>query len=155
MSVAPVEAVEAQPQAKPLVQRVLFSAALGTLAVIIGAVAWGVLAYFASSVYVYVAFILGFVVASAILVPLKPIHKAVALLFLPVAVAATLLSIVLGESLWTVLALMREYEATASEALTVVVNNLGDVLTAQDTLVSLVLGLIGGLIGYFATWKDL
>jgi len=150
-------AVQPQPakEAKPLPMRILFSAAWGTLAIVVGAVIWGLVAYFANSVYVVIAFFLGMVIASAILLPLKPIHKALALLFLPLGVGATLLSIVMGESLFTVLVLMRDYQAAVPEALTAVVDNLGEMLTMQDTVVSLVLGLIGGLIGYFATWKDL
>jgi hypothetical protein len=112
-------------------------------------------AYFSNSVYVVIAFFLGMIVASAILLPLKPIHKALALVFLPVAVIATLLSIVLGESLFTVLILIRDFQATVPEALTTVVDNLGEIFAAQDTLISLALGLVGGLIGFFATWKDL
>jgi hypothetical protein len=152
MTVTPVEA---QPQPKPLLLRVLFSTAWGTLAIVVGAAIWGLVAYFSNSVYVVIAFFLGMIVASAILLPLKPIHKALALVFLPVAVIATLLSIVLGESLFTVLILIRDFQATVPEALTTVVDNLGEIFAAQDTLISLALGLVGGLIGFFATWKDL
>ena len=95
---------------------------------------WGLVAYFSNSVYVIIAFFIGLAVASAILIPISPIHKAVALIFLPIALAGTLLSILLGESLFTVLVLMRDYEATVPEALTAVVDGIGEVLAAKDAL---------------------
>ncbi len=120
-----------------------------------GAVIWGLVAYFSNSVYVIIAFFLGLVVAAAILLPLHPIHKAVALIFLPIAIAGTLLSILLGESLFTVLVLIRDYQASIPEALTAVADGLGDILAAKDAGIGLVLGLIGGVIGFFYAWKDL
>jgi hypothetical protein len=149
----------AQPQpvkeSKPFLLRCFFSLAWGTLAIVVGAVIWGLVAYFSNSIYIFIAFFLGLAVAAAILLPLSPIHKAVALIFLPVALAGTLLSILLGESLFAVLGLMRDYEATVPEALTAVVEGMSDILSARDTLGSLAVGGIGGLIGFFYAWKDL
>jgi|PlaIllAssembly_1097288.scaffolds.fasta_scaffold605236_2 hypothetical protein len=143
------------PESKPLLLRFFFALAWGSLVIVVGAVIWGLVAYFTNSVYVIIAFFLGLAVSAAILLPLKPIHKAVALIFLPVALAGTLLSILLGESLYTVLFLIRDYQASVPDALITVVEQFNDILAAKDTLGSLALGGIGGLIGYFATWKDL
>ncbi|MBN1440868.1 MAG: hypothetical protein JW929_15785 [Anaerolineales bacterium] len=156
MSTAPAEE---QPQAakpsQPVLLRFFFSLAWGSLAIVLGAAAWGLLAYFTNSVYSFIAIILGLAVAAAIVLPLSPIHKAVALLFLPAAVGGTLLSILLGETLFQILVMMREYQASFPEALGAAVDGFQEILALKDTLVSLGFGLIGALIGFFATWKDL
>jgi hypothetical protein len=113
------------------------------------------IAYFANSVYVMVAIIIGLAVAYAIVMPLQPIHKAVALLFFPVAAAATLLAILLGEMLYVVLVLIRDSQYTFLEAFTATVEGIGEILQMKDTLASGVLGLIGAVVGFFAAWKDL
>jgi hypothetical protein len=122
---------------------------------LVGAVIWGLVAYFSNIVYVIIAVFIGLVVSSAILMPLSPMHKAVALIFLPVAVAGSLLSILLGESLFTILYLIRDNHASVIEAVTATLDNFGGILALKDTKASLALGLIGALIGYFMTWKDL
>jgi hypothetical protein len=143
------------PEPGPLVLRFFFSLAWGTLAIAAGAAVWGLVAYFSNSIYWFIALFLGLAVAAAILLPLHPIHKAVALLFLPAAVGGTLLSILLGETLFNILALMRDYQASFPDALSAAAEGIGEILAMQDTLLSLAVGLIGALIGFFVTWKDL
>ena len=50
---------------------------------------------------------------------------------------------------------MRDQHASVIEAVTATLDNLGVILTLKNTKASLALGLIGAILGYFMTWKDL
>jgi hypothetical protein len=149
------EKEQPQSQPQPLSLRVFFALALGTLALVLGAVIWGLVGYFSNSVYVIIAVLIGMALAAAMLLPLRPIQKKIALIFLPIAIIATLLSILLGEMLYVVLFLMRDYEATLGEALLATVDALGEILSSSDTVMSGILGLVGALVGFFSIWRRL
>jgi hypothetical protein len=152
---APAPAAAPEPEPKPLPLRFFFSLAWGTFAIAAGAAVWGLAAYFSNSIYWIIAVFLGLAVSAAILLPLAPMRKAVALLFLPVAVGGTLLSILLGETLFTILALMRDYQASFPDALSAAVEGIREIVAMEDTLLSLGVGLVGSVIGFFGAWRSL
>jgi hypothetical protein len=149
------EEEQTQPEPQPLSLRFLFALALGTLTLAVGAVVWGLVAYFSNSVFFIIAVFIGMAAAAATLLPLRPIRKSTALVFLPVAILGTLASIMLGESIYVVLFLMRDTQATLAEALTAVADGLGEILSSSDSVTSGIFGLIGSVVGFFSIWRQL
>lgn len=138
---------------EPLPLRVLFSLALGTFTVVLGAFLWGVSGYYSDRVYLIFGLLIGVGAAAAILWPLRPIAKRTALALLPVVILATLSSILLGELLYIVLFMMRDFNSTILEAVLSVVSSMGEILTSPDSAMSLLLGLIGAVGGFFVVWN--
>jgi len=140
---------------EPFPVRFLFSLALGTFAPVFGAALWGLAGYFSDRVYALLGLLIGAGVSAAILLPLRPISKRTALLLLPVVILATLSSICLGELAHTVLFMMRDFNSSLAEAVVSVAKSMGVILTAPDSILSGILGLIGVTTGFFSVWQYL
>ena len=149
------EKEQPQPEPQPLPLRLFFALAMGTLAMALGAVIWGLVGYFSDKAYMFIAMAIGMAVAAAVLLPLRPIQKRTALVFLPIILVATLLSVLLGEMLYVVLFLMRDYQAGLGEAVAAALDSLGMILLSSDSVMSAILGLIGALAGFFSVWQRL
>jgi hypothetical protein len=142
-----------QKQPEPLPLRILFSLALGTFTVVLGAGLWGVSGYYSDRVYLIFGLVIGVGAAAAIIRPLQPIAKRTALTLLPVVILATLSSILLGELLYIVLFMMRDFNSTTLEAVLSVMKSMGEILASPDSVMSLLLGLIGAVGGFFVVWN--
>lgn len=149
----PFKKEQAQPQ--PLFVRFLFSLALGTLASVLGAAFYGLAGYLFGGYYLIIPVLVGAAVAAAVILPLRPVQKRIALLFLFPAILATLLSILLGGMLYVVLILMRDSGATLGEAVLTVTESLGETPSAFGMILGSILGLIGAGIGFFSVWRRL
>jgi hypothetical protein len=142
-----------QRQPEPLPLRILFSLALGTFTVVLGAVLWGLSSYYSDRVYLIFGLLIGVGTAASILLPLRPISKPAALALLPVVILATLSSILLGELLYIVLFMMRDFQSTPLEAVLSVLKSLGEILAAPDSVMGGILGLLGAVGGFFVVWN--
>jgi hypothetical protein len=142
-------------QDQTLLLRLFYSLALGTFAIAVGAVLWGLIGYFSGRVFFIIAVLLGIANGAFILQPLHPVRRNLAPVFLVTAALATLLSLFLGELLYISLGLMRDYQATFHDALTAAVYSLGEIVSSSDTILSGVFGLLGSAIGFRAVWKKL
>ncbi len=142
-----------QKQPEPLPLRILFSLALGTFTIVLAAVVWGLSGYYSDQIYMFLGLLTGVGAAAAIILPLRPIAKRTALTLLPVVILATLSSILLGELLYIVLFMIRDFNSTMLEAVLSVIKSMGEILTSPDSVMSLLLGLIGAVGGFFVVWN--
>lgn len=132
---------------KPTSTRVLTALGVGALAVFGGALGWALLGYLAGRMSLAVAFIIGAGVALAFALPFTTMSVVKAILLFVPCVAMTLVSILLGEYLCTVLLVSREFEAPLLDsALAVALNP--EVLSTGDTAIGLFFGVIGGIVGF-------
>lgn len=133
--------------------RLLFSASTASLAVCFGAAAWGLLAHFSNSVYPVVAFLIGWVVAVAVILPLRPVRGRFAIFLLPAAVLGALLSMFLGTVLFSTLYEIGNFESSAGEALADSVRHIGNFFASPEINLSFALSGIGGVLGFFNSWR--
>ncbi|MGB7537671.1 MAG: hypothetical protein WBM17_03960 [Anaerolineales bacterium] len=142
-----------QRQPEPIPLRILFALALGTFTLVLGAVLWGLAGYFSDRVFMLLGLMIGVGAAGAIVMPLRPISKRTALLLLPAVIIATLSSIFLGELLYIGLFMMRDFNSTLVEAVISVTKSMGEILTAPDSVISGILGLLGAVGGFLMVWS--
>ncbi len=109
--------------------------------------------YYSDRIYLFLGLLIGAGAAAAILLPLRPISKRTALILLPVVIIATLSSILLGELLYIVLFMMRDFNSTLLEAVLSVLKSILEILTSSDSVMSGILGLIGAIGGFFVVWN--
>jgi hypothetical protein len=140
-------------QPEPLPLRILFSLALGTFTFVLGAVLWGLTGYFSDRVVMLLGLLIGAGAAGAIVMPLQPISKRTALLLLPAVIITTLSSIFLGELLYNVLFMMRDFHSTLLEAVVSVIKSMSGILTTPDSVMSGILGLFGAVGGFLTVWS--
>jgi hypothetical protein len=145
--------MDRQPEPFPI--RFLFSLALGTFTLVLGAVCWGLAGYFSGRVFALLGLLIGAGASAAILLPLRPISKRTALLLLPVVILATLSSICLGELAYIVLFMMRDFNSSLAEAVVSVGKSMGAILTTPDSMLSGVFGLTGAATGFLSVWQYL
>jgi hypothetical protein len=138
-----------QPKPEPIPVRILFSLALGTLTVVLSGALIGLITYFSSRMYIIFELMIGVSISAAILGPLKPISKWIALLLLPAVIAASLASICLGEVLYVILVLIRDSNATLIEAVSSAIQSIAGILIAPDSISSCIFALIGAIGGSF------
>lgn len=134
--------------------KLLIALGLGVLAIVVGGLLWAVLAYFLERLSLAIALGIGAAIALAYAFPFRPvtIRKAV-ILFLP-CVASTLLSILLGAYILTVLLVSHEFQAPLIDAAKLVASNFEVVLKAPNTAVGLFLGSIGAIFGYLSVIRQ-
>jgi hypothetical protein len=142
-------------QTQPIFLRLFYSLALGSFAVAVCAILWGLIGFFSGRIYFIIALLLGLAIGALILRPLRPVRKNLALVYLLSVVVATLLGLFLGELLYITLSLMRDYQATFPDALTTTVSSLGEIVSSSDTILSGFFGLLGSAIGFQSVWKKL
>lgn len=140
-------------QPEPLPLRILFTLALGSFMVVLGAVIWGMSGYYSDRVFFILGLLIGIGAAAAILLPLRPLSKRTALILLPIVIIATLSSILLGELLYIVLFTIRDFNSTLLEAVLSVSKSMGEILASSDSIMSGLLGLIGAVGGFFVVWN--
>jgi hypothetical protein len=123
--------------------------ALGLVVVLIGAVVWGVIAYFTDTVYFIIPLAVGFAVASALLLPFK--HKPIllaALLFV-LCVVLTMMSALLGDYVYYTLVYARDAATSLPESATMIAQHFVEIATdSPDTVKSVGLAAIGALLGF-------
>ncbi len=121
---------------------------LGVLAMLIGAVVWGVIAYFTDTVYFIIPLGVGFVVASALLLPFK--KKSIGLvivLFVPSALL-TIASALLGDYIYYTLVYAREATVAVPESASFIAQNFVEIAReSPDTVKSIGLAAVGALLG--------
>jgi hypothetical protein len=140
-------------QPEPLPLRILFTLALGSFMVVLGAVIWGMSGYYSDRVFFILGLLIGIGAAAAILLPLRPLSKRTALILLPIVIIATLSSILVGELLYIVLFTIRDFNSTLLEAVLSVSKSMGEILASSDSIMSGLLGLIGAVGGFFVVWN--
>jgi hypothetical protein len=128
--------------------RLLFATSLGSLAILFGAVAWSLLLFFSNSIYQMVAFLIGWAIAVAALLPLRPIRKRYTLAFLPLMIASALLSLILGVLLFYMLYELRQFEATLTEAVLDSVRHWRNMFSLPEMNWSFGLGALGAVLGF-------
>jgi hypothetical protein len=153
-SMHPVFAQPALEQSypEPLPLRLFFSLAWGTLAIVAGAAVWGVTAYFSNSIHHLLAFLIGWIVAVAILLPLRPIRRLLSIPFLPAAVLGALLSLFLGTVLFSTLFEISQFEATIGDALVDSILHIGNFFVSPEINLSFALSGVGAMLGFFNSW---
>lgn len=121
---------------------------LGVLAMLVGAVLWGVIAYFTDTVYFIIPLGVGFVVASALFLPFKQKSIGLAIvLFVPSAIL-TIASALLGDYLYYTLVYAREATVALPESASLIAQNFVEIATeSPDTVKSIGLAALGALLG--------
>lgn len=128
--------------------RALASLILIPLTMLISAAAWGALAFYTNTVYMVAAIVIGFAVSFAVTYPFERIPFWLAiLLFLP-AIFLSAVTVLLGDYIFYVLVIMADEGATASEAIYGVAEIFVE-LARQESVGSLIFGVIGALIGFY------
>ncbi len=121
---------------------------LGVVAMLIGAVLWGVIAYFTDTVYFIIPLGVGFVVASALLLPFKKKSFILAVvMFVPSAVL-TIASALLGDYIYYTLVYAREATLAIPDSAALIAQNFVAIATdSPDTAKSIGLAAVGALLG--------
>ena len=121
---------------------------LGVVAMLIGAVLWGVIAYFTDTVYFIIPLGVGFAVASALLLPFKKKSFILAVvMFVPSAVL-TIASALLGDYIYYTLVYAREATMAIPDSAALIAQNFVAIATdSPDTAQSIGLAAIGALLG--------
>jgi hypothetical protein len=128
---------------------------LGLVAVIIGAVVWGVIAHFTDTVYFIIPLGVGFVVASALLLPFKrkPILLAIPLFVL--CVVLTVMSALLGDYVYYTLGYAKEASVSLPESAATIAKHFVEIATdSPDTVKSVGLAAIGALLGFINAMRS-
>jgi hypothetical protein len=121
---------------------------IGLLAVVLGALAWGGLAYLTERFFVYVAFAIGYGVSYALTIPFrKPLGKAVIVSLLLPAIVLTIASVELGNYLALIFFALKEGFSFA-EGLEIAGQAFSELVTSGDGIKSALFGLIGAAVGF-------
>jgi len=129
---------------------------IGLGAVVLGAIVWGLLAYFTNRIFVYVAVLIGMGISYAMISPLrKPIAKPVLFSMLIPAILFTLLSLEIGTIISSVLFLQREVDIPVGDALSFIFEILPteDWLMDKNHLMTIGFGLLGSGLGFYNNLK--
>lgn len=127
----------------------------GLATVVVGALAWGGLAYLTERIFVFIALAIGFAVSFVVLLPFKrPIPRSLtALLFIPVLLF-TAASVLLGDFFYATLTVAKELNLGFGEAASEVRAIYFDVLReGGEALKSLLFALLGAGLGFFNAIK--
>ncbi len=121
---------------------------LGVVAMLIGAVLWGVIAYFTDTVYFIIPLGVGFAVASALLLPFKKkLFILAVVMFVPSAVL-TIASALLGDYIYYTLVYAREATMAIPDSAALIAQNFVAIATdSPDTAQSIGLAAVGALLG--------
>jgi hypothetical protein len=138
------------PQAVPEAPGSLGKALLvGLLAVVLGALVWGGLAYLTERIILYVAVAIGFGISYALTIPFrKPLRKTVIVALLIPALVLTIASVELGNYLALTFMVVKE-GLPFGDALKEVSLGFGDFLTSEDGIKSGLFGLLGAGLSFF------
>ncbi|MFZ6027234.1 MAG: hypothetical protein ACOYYS_05920 [Chloroflexota bacterium] len=129
-----------------LIKSIIFSA----IAVVVCAAAWGLVAYFTNTIYVWAAIVIGLLVSIAALSGFKRMNIGIALLMLVPCIALTLLSIAMGDFLYYTLMGIKEAQLDWLTSVREVAEVFIEYeITSEDGRASLLFGGIGALVGFF------
>ncbi|GAA5529175.1 hypothetical protein [Herpetosiphon gulosus] len=129
---------------------------IGLGAVVLGAIVWGLLAYFTERIFVYVAILIGMGISYAMISPLrKPVAKAVLFSLVVPAILFTLLSLELGTIISTVMFMQRDMNIPVGTAISFVLEVLPtkDWLMDKNHLLTMGFGLLGAGYGFYSNLK--
>lgn len=129
---------------------------IGLGAVVLGAIVWGLLAYFTQRIFVYVAILIGVGISYAMISPLrKPVSKAVLFSLVVPAILFTLLSLELGNLITFVMTFQRDFEIPLGESISLAFDFMlsEEWLPTQDHILTVVFGLLGAGYGFYNNLK--
>lgn len=126
--------------------RLILGLLMAVAAVVASAIAWGLLAYATNSVYFIAALAVGAAVSFTITYPFPRTSTLLAILLFVPAVLLTVTAVLLGDYLYYVLNFMAEGADFAEAAAVVAVYFLE--LAAEDSLISIVMAVVGTIIGF-------
>lgn len=150
MTQANASSVTQADSGRPALAGLPLGLVLGIGATLLGAVLWGVIAYFTDTVYFIIPLGVGFAVASALLLPFKKTNIGLALLMLVPCVVLTVISALLGDYIYYTLVYAREASVAIPESASLVAKNFVAIATdSPDTVKSVGLAAIGALLGLF------
>ncbi|ABX07381.1 MAG TPA: hypothetical protein DEF47_00755 [Herpetosiphon sp.] len=129
---------------------------IGLGAVVLGAIVWGLLAYFTERIFVYVAILIGVGISYAMISPLrKPVAKPVLFSLVIPAILFTLLSLELGNLITIIIFLRREIDIPLGEAISYSLEAFfsAEWLKSQDHILTIVFGVLGAGYGFYNMLK--
>lgn len=129
---------------------------IGLGAVVLGAIVWGLLAYFTERIFVYVAILIGVGISYAMISPLrKPVSKALLFSLVIPAILFTLLSLELGNLITIIIFLRREVDIPLGEAISYSLEAFfsAEWLKSQDHILTIVFGVLGAGYGFYNNLK--
>lgn len=129
---------------------------IGLGAVVLGAIVWGLLAYFTERIFVYVAILIGMGISYAMISPFrKPVSKPILFSLVVPAILFTLLSLELGNLITFVIFLQREADIPLGQAISFGFETLfsAEWLKSLDHLLTVVFGVLGAGLGFYNTLK--
>lgn len=148
--VMPPPTPSVQDLERPFLISLIISGTLAVGATLLCAVAWGVLAYFTHSIFLYAAIGIGLVIALATTAGFRTITTPIrVLMFLP-AIALTLVSVSLGDLIFYTLDAMREFNVSLGEAALVILENAVEILSDPEEVKTYIFGGLGALLGVFS-----
>lgn len=128
-----------------LIKTVVFSIA----AVIVCALAWGIVAYFTNKIFFWGAILIGVVVSLAAMSGFPRVNFGVAALMLIPSVALTLVAILLGDFIFYTLSAMRELQMGLLPAIQGIAEVFVELESGKEGVASMVFGGIGALVGFY------
>ncbi|MFD3165043.1 hypothetical protein [Herpetosiphon sp. NSE202] len=129
---------------------------IGLGALVLGAIAWGLLAYFTERIFFYVAILIGMGISYAMISPFrKPVSKAILLSLVVPAILFSLISLELGNLLSFILAFKRDFDIPLSESISLAFDFLFSKLwlETKENILTIVFGVLGAGLGFYNTLK--
>ncbi len=129
---------------------------IGLGALVLGAIVWGLLAYFTERIFVYVALLIGMGISYAMISPLrKPVSKALLFSLVIPAILFTLLSLELGNLLSFILTFQRDFDIPLSDSISLAFEFFfsKEWLASQDNILTIVFGVLGAGLGFYNALK--
>ncbi|MBM7844038.1 hypothetical protein [Herpetosiphon giganteus] len=131
---------------------------IGLGAVVLGAIIWGLLAYFTERIFFYVAILIGMGISYAMISPFrKPVSKAILFSLVVPAILFTLLSLEIGSLITLVIFLQREpgIEIPLGQAISFGFDGLlsEEWYKSSDHILTVVFGVLGAGLGFYNTLK--
>ncbi|KPL81154.1 hypothetical protein [Herpetosiphon geysericola] len=131
---------------------------IGLAAVVLGAIVWGLLAYFTERIFFYVAILIGMGISYAMISPFrKPVSKPILFSLVVPAILFTLLSLEIGSLITLVIFVQRELEGSIplGQAISFGFEALfsSEWLASSDHILTVVFGVLGAGLGFYNTLK--
>ncbi|WP_110518846.1 hypothetical protein [Herpetosiphon llansteffanensis] len=129
---------------------------IGLGALVLGAIAWGLLAYFTDKIFFYVAILIGMGISYAMISPFrKPVSKSILFSLVVPAILFTLLSLELGNLISFILTFQRDFDIPLSKSISPAFDFFFSKLWLQskENILTIVFGVLGAGLGFYNTLK--
>lgn len=120
-----------------------------------GAIAWAVIGYLSESVYFIIALFIGLGFSRVIAAPFYPLNFTKGVIILVSSIFLSLLCIVIGEFLFSVIYLIYKWNYPVIKAINIALANIGDVISSVDAIFGYAFGIIGAIAGLIISVREI